>query len=173
IESNVQVFEGHLSGTDIVIDSFAPGYEDLGSSIGDIIVIKPATSWSDELADILGVSHNSDGTLKGDKIYPVGSIYINAEDDTNPATLLGFGTWEAFGSGRVPVGIDSEDEDFNTAGKTGGSKEMQEHDHRVDSAVIGGGSNTAIGRTGDGGVVSGHSVGITTNAGTGDSGNLQ
>ena len=27
-------------------------------------------------------------------VYPVGSIYINATDSTNPSTLIGFGTWE-------------------------------------------------------------------------------
>ena len=25
-------------------------------------------------------------------VYPIGSVYINASDSTNPATLLGFGT---------------------------------------------------------------------------------
>lgn len=55
-------------------------------------------------------------------IYPVGSIYINATNSTNPGTLLGFGTWVAFGSGRVPVGIDSSDTDFDSAEETGGSK---------------------------------------------------
>lgn len=54
--------------------------------------------------------------------YPVGSIYINATDATNPATLLGFGTWTAFGAGKVMVGIDSGDTDFDTAEETGGSK---------------------------------------------------
>ena len=34
-------------------------------------------------------------------LYPVGSVYINASNGTNPATLLGFGTWERFGEGRV------------------------------------------------------------------------
>jgi hypothetical protein len=57
-----------------------------------------------------------------ERIYPIGSIYTNASDDTNPADLLGFGTWEAFGAGKVMVGIDSEDEDFDTAEKTGGAK---------------------------------------------------
>jgi hypothetical protein len=42
-----------------------------------------------------------------DKIYPIGSIYTNATDGTNPGTLLGFGTWTAFGAGRVPVGVGS------------------------------------------------------------------
>ena len=57
-----------------------------------------------------------------DTIYPIGSIYTNATDDTNPGTLLGFGTWEEFGAGRVPVGIDSGDTDFDTAEETGGNK---------------------------------------------------
>jgi hypothetical protein len=35
--------------------------------------------------------------------YPIGSIYM-ATVATNPATLLGFGTWTAWGAGRVPVG---------------------------------------------------------------------
>lgn len=56
--------------------------------------------------------------------YPVGSIYMNASNATNPGTLLGFGTWVAFGAGRVPVGIDSGDTDFDAAEETGGVKEV-------------------------------------------------
>lgn len=56
--------------------------------------------------------------------YPVGSIYMNATVATNPATLLGFGTWTAFGAGRVPVGINSGDSDFDTVEETGGSKDV-------------------------------------------------
>ena len=68
--------------------------------------------------------------------YPVGSIYMNASNSNNPSTLLGFGTWAAFGAGRVPVGIDSGDTDFDTAEETGGAKthtldldEMPSHRH--------------------------------------------
>ena len=57
-----------------------------------------------------------------DTIYPIGSIYTNATNGTNPGTLLGFGTWVSFGAGRVPVGIDSGDTDFDTAEETGGAK---------------------------------------------------
>lgn len=53
--------------------------------------------------------------------YPVGSIYIST-NGTNPATSLGFGTWAAFGAGRVPVGLDSGDTDFDTDEETGGAK---------------------------------------------------
>lgn len=54
-------------------------------------------------------------------LHPVGSIYINATNATNPGTLLGFGTWVAFGAGRVPVGFDSGNALFDAAEETGGS----------------------------------------------------
>ena len=69
-------------------------------------------------------------------IYPVGSIYMSATN-TNPGSTLG-GTWVAWGSGKVPVGIDSTDADFDTAEKTGGKKthtltinEMPSHNHNI------------------------------------------
>ena len=54
-------------------------------------------------------------------LYPVGSVYINATSAVNPATLLGFGTWTAFGAGRVMVGFNSSNALFDTAEETGGS----------------------------------------------------
>jgi hypothetical protein len=56
-------------------------------------------------------------------LHPVGSVYINATNSTNPGTLLGFGTWSAFGAGRVPVGFDASDPLFDSAEETGGSKD--------------------------------------------------
>ena len=56
------------------------------------------------------------------KAYPIGSVYINASNATNPASLLGFGTWSAFGAGKVMVGLDAGDTSFDTAGETGGAK---------------------------------------------------
>jgi len=56
-------------------------------------------------------------------VYPVGSVYINAGVTTNPATLLGFGTWAAFGAGRVPVGLNGSDTLFDALEETGGSKD--------------------------------------------------
>jgi hypothetical protein len=53
--------------------------------------------------------------------FPVGSVFISVVA-TNPATLLGYGTWAAFGAGRVLVGLDSGDADFDTVEETGGAK---------------------------------------------------
>lgn len=54
-------------------------------------------------------------------LYPVGTIYTNSSVSTNPATLLGFGTWTAFAAGRVMVGFNSGNSLFDTAEETGGS----------------------------------------------------
>jgi len=63
-------------------------------------------------------------TTIGPIIYPVGSIYTNAAVATNPATLLGFGTWTAFGTGRVMIGIDSGNTLFDTVEETGGNADI-------------------------------------------------
>ena len=88
-----------------------------------------------------------DGTNVLEKVYPVGSIYINATSSTNPATLLGFGTWVAFGAGKVIVGLDSGDTDFDTAEETGGAKthtlsisEIPSHTHSLSTSDNPGGT---------------------------------
>jgi hypothetical protein len=76
-------------------------------------------------------------------VYPVGSIYINAGVTTNPATLLGFGTWTAFGAGRVAVGFDAGNALFDTAEETGGSANtiVVSHTHTATSTVTDPGHN--------------------------------
>lgn len=68
-------------------------------------------------------------------IYPVGTLYTNTANLTNPATLLGFGTWVEIGSGKVLVGQDTGDALFDTLGETGGSKNaiVVEHNHTATS----------------------------------------
>ena len=70
-------------------------------------------------------------------LYPVGAIYINATSSTNPATSLGFGTWTAFGAGRVMVGFDSGNALFDVAEETGGSADAitVSHTHTATSTV--------------------------------------
>ena len=55
-----------------------------------------------------------------DLAHPVGSLYFST-DPTNPSQIFG-GTWIAWGAGRVPVGVDTSQTEFNTVEKTGGEK---------------------------------------------------
>ena len=71
---------------------------------------------------ITGALSAGSGLVTMSDIYPVGSIYINAAVTTNPATLLGFGTWVAFGTGKMMVGYDASDTDFDALQETGGAK---------------------------------------------------
>ena len=102
---------------------------------------------------ITGTLSGASGLVTMSDVYPVGSIYINATNSTNPGTLLGFGTWVAFGAGRVPVGIDATQTEFDTAEETGGAKthtlsisEIPAHTHNQgshdSSAGDGGAYNT-------------------------------
>ena len=79
-------------------------------------------------------------------LYPVGSIYTNATNSTNPGTLLGFGTWTAFGAGRVMVGFDSGNSLFDTAEETGGSanSSVVSHTHTATSTVTDSGHSHTV-----------------------------
>lgn len=57
------------------------------------------------------------------RIFPVGSIFTSV-NNVNPASFIG-GTWERFGQGKVLVGVDENDNDFNIVQKTGGEKTHQ------------------------------------------------
>ena len=114
-------------------------------------------------------------------LYPIGSVYSNATSSTNPATLIGFGTWTAFGAGKVMVGLDSGDATFSTVGNTGGSKDAitVSHTHTATStdsghshtlSISGGSSITGLGGSGASGW-QGTNTGVTyvTTSGTNSS----
>lgn len=89
--------------------------------------------------DIAGVFAMSGKQLL-DVFYPIGTIYESTKPD-NPATFMG-GTWSRFGNGKVLVGVDENDADFNTVNKTGGEKahtltipEMPSHTHTDSTSV--------------------------------------
>jgi hypothetical protein len=103
-------------------------------------------------------------------VYPVGSIYFNAAVATNPNTLLGFGTWAAYGGGRVMVGVHSSGT-FDGLNETGGAEthtlsvaELPAHTHSYDrqntstdnisihdiTRTTGGNSSATSGSTGSG-----------------------
>ena len=108
--------------------------------------------------DIDFVKLSDDAALTGGRfgimniVYPVGSVFIGVVS-TNPDTLLfggtGLTTWAAFGAGKVLVGIDSSDTDFDTVEDTGGSKthtltisEMPAHTHTT--TLRGNGENEQV-----------------------------
>ena len=66
-------------------------------------------------------------------LFPVGTIYTQAGVSTNPATLLGFGTWEEYGAGRAIVGVDASNTLFDTLGETGGLADsiVPSHNHGI------------------------------------------
>jgi hypothetical protein len=72
-----------------------------------------------------------------DRMWPVGSVFLSVVP-TNPADLLGIGTWVSFGAGRCLVGVDAGDADFDAAEKTSGAKtitlteaQLPSHTHAV------------------------------------------
>lgn len=81
---------------------------------------------------------NNAGFLTANDIYPVNSIRILADTADHSSD---FGqTWVRYGAGRVLVGYDSTQTEFNTIGKTGGEKthkltvnEMPSHHHDRES----------------------------------------
>lgn len=86
---------------------------------GTTAVTQTSTDDSTKLATTAFVQDVADAIKNA--LYPVGSIYTNSSVSTNPGTLLGFGTWAAFGAGRVMVGFNSGNPLFDTAEETGGS----------------------------------------------------
>lgn len=80
-----------------------------------------------KILNLLGIKLN---------IYRVGDIILTT-NSTNPKYDYG-GTWELWGAGRVPVGIDTSQTEFNEVEKTGGYKkhtltvdEMPAHNHEI------------------------------------------
>ena len=107
-----------------------------------------------------------------DLVYPVGSIYTSvgssATTPTEVNTLLGVGTWVAFGAGKVPVGIDASDTDFDVIKETGGSKthtlttaELPAHNHSASAA--GSGTDAGNGNYSNGGAALYNSTPYTWN----------
>ena len=74
-------------------------------------------------------------------VYPVGCIY-ESTSSTHPNTLFAGTNWSVFGQGKMLVGLDSNDGDFNSTNDSGGSKtvtltenQIPSHDHDDTFAV--------------------------------------
>jgi hypothetical protein len=80
------------------------------------VPIAPTASPGTNTTQIATTAFVTAAALSLSTIYPIGSIYTSTVS-TNPNTLFGFGTWVAFGAGRVLLG----DGGGYAAGATGGS----------------------------------------------------
>lgn len=52
-EATAVDFAGHIDSGHVEIDEIAPGYTDLGSAVGDIIMIRPITRWADIVSEFV------------------------------------------------------------------------------------------------------------------------
>jgi hypothetical protein len=105
--------DDHLRLIKAVLKSQFPGAGGVGFAI-------PITATEAELNFVHGVTSAIQEQLDSLKI-PIGGI-VELAVATNPATLYGYGTWSQYGTGRVTVGIDLGDTDFDTISETGGEK---------------------------------------------------
>jgi len=95
----------------------------------------------------LGSGTLSQMSLILNHVYPIGSV-VTLGVSTNPATLFGIGTWTAI-AGKVIVGIDGTQTEFDTLNETGGEKthvlteaELAAHKHIEGFANASGGVGT-------------------------------
>lgn len=95
---DASVVSGHITGTHLFLTTAGGTEIDAGVVVPTVPPIPdPIDSW------------------------PIGSVFI-ANVATNPAILLGGGTWARHGQGRVLVSQDSGQTEFDTIGETGGAK---------------------------------------------------
>ena len=109
-----------------------------GTSVG-INVGSGKTAAIDGTMSLWGTSITSVESIKnevGKLLFPIGSIYSNYSDSTNPNTLLGFGTWVALGATML-AGYKVGDAYFGTPMGTGGSTDAVSvtHGHTATSST--------------------------------------
>ena len=127
------------------------------------------------LSNVTGLQSALDAKTTLLAVWPIGSIYTSVTS-ANPSTLFG-GNWEAFGAGRVLIGLDSADTDFDAVEETGGAKthtlttaEMPSHTHTFTAFQTISGSNN---RTGGGALSASASSTTASTGGGGAHNNVQ
>jgi microcystin-dependent protein len=158
IDGTQVFFKATLTGTTLSNIQRTGGSMTQSFGLGDPAIVYFTPGWANDLIDGLLVAHNANGTPKkvtgfyeptgkismfGGVTAPDGYLLCNgsAISRTTYADLFGvIGTLYGAGDGtatfnlpnmkgRVPVGLDPSDTDFDTLGKTGGHKLLQAHTH--------------------------------------------
>ena len=93
---------------------------------------------------------------------PIGSVYINTTDGTDPSTLLGYGTWDPI-EGEVIAGYKASDPDFGTIGASIGEAKHILTDGEMPAHIF----NVFGSASGAWGVTAGNTYGTATGLGQG------
>jgi len=113
------------------------------ATTAELNILEGVTSSASELNTLDGItSSTTELNLLDGGVYPVGAIFTTVTayaDSAAVVAAIGGTTWEAFGAGKVLVGVDTGDSDFDTVEETGGSKthtlttsEIPSHTHTID-----------------------------------------
>lgn len=109
----------------------------------------PVFNWGKDFFNIYGELQVKEQNIL-EIIFPIGHSYVTQSADINPKDILGFGEWERV-KGRVLVGIDENDPNFNTFGQEGGEKEhtltvneIPSHNHTMGINQVGGNYSLAL-----------------------------
>jgi hypothetical protein len=120
------------SGKYLKSDGTNTSWDQIDISTGDITGTLPVANGGTGVTTAAAIT-----TLVGNLLFPVGAIY-SATVATNPGTLLGFGTWTAFGAGQVMIGAGTGGGGTYTAGATGGNKDaiVPSHTHTFTGTAL-------------------------------------
>ncbi len=196
IDGTQVFFKATLTGTTLSNIQRTGGSMTQSFGLGDPAIVYFTPGWANDLIDGLLVAHNANGTPKkvtgfyeptgkismfGGVTAPDGYLLCNgsAISRTTYADLFGvIGTLYGAGDGtatfnlpnmkgRVPVGLDPSDTDFDTLGKSVGAKthtltEAQMPSHNHDNRGQAGAAGQAVGFTGSFGFIRANSNSYTT-----------
>jgi len=104
----------------------------IGTNTDTVYIGKTSTTINGNLNVTGSITNNTIINTILNTVYPVGSIYMNYSNSTNPYTLLGFGTWSQIPGGTTLVSLygGTGDASFNTINVSGGNATIQPHNHQ-------------------------------------------
>lgn len=153
LEGEMDTVNGKIDGLNVpqMQQSITQLESEMDTAQGDITQLQTDVSGKVDKEDGKGLSSNDytdadkakvDSALQSTlseimlAIYPVGAIYLSTSS-ANPSILFG-GTWEAWGGGRVPVGVDTSNLKYLLPNMQGGEEthtltvdEMPAHTHWI------------------------------------------
>ena len=125
-DSLFRLFEGEYKFAGLIRTKVFVSATEIGNLSSLLSVYQPTLISGTNIKTVNNTSLLGSGNIAivgGGEAFPVGSVFISVVA-TNPNTLLGYGTWEAFAPGRMLVGFDNTNPNFDAAEETGGSSSI-------------------------------------------------